>query len=95
MKLNTTELEAAINTLNMQITTLKTELAANTQAIGKNTIAVEGITGELGSLAAETGGWRKDDKNHHEKEGELDQQKIEKIENLTVSVKELIDVLKK
>ncbi len=75
--MKTTELEAAINTLNMQITTLKNELASNTQALGHTTIALEGITKALINLASETGAWRKDDTKHHEEEGSLDKEKVE------------------
>lgn len=79
----------------MQITTLKNELAANTKATGHNTIAVEGITEGLKELAKETSGWRKDDRAHHEDEGNLDRQKIQKMVDLNHTVKQLVEVLKK
>ncbi len=90
-----TELTKEVNRLNLQITTLKNESAANTQAIGKNTIAVEAITKGLTQLAAQTGAWRKDDAKHHEKEGKLDAEKIQKMESLETALKELVSVLKK
>lgn len=80
--MKTTELEAAINTLNMQITTLKNEIASNTQAIGKNTIATEEITKALSTLASETEAWRADDNQHHQKEDKFDKQKVELLEEV-------------
>ncbi len=74
---------------------LKRELAANTKVIGDNTLAVEKITVGFEKLASHTGDWRKDDNKHHEKEGKLDKEKIEKMEALETAIKELIDVLKK
>ncbi len=88
------EFTKSIENLSVQITTLKNELAANTQAIGFNTTAVEKITGGLKDLAKETGGWRSDDREHHKNEGELDKQKIQKMEDLNKTVKELVKFLK-
>lgn len=82
------ELTKKFEDLNLRIGTLRTALDANTQATGKNTIAVEGITNSLNSLAAETGSWRSDDKTHHEDEGNLDRQKI-------AVGKEIVEALKK
>lgn len=75
--------------------TLKNQLAANAQAIGRNTIAVQKITEGLKQLAKETGEWRKDDKAHHKVENKLDEEKIEKMDSLDKSVKELIEFLSK
>lgn len=88
------ELTKQVTELNLQISTLKTELGANTQATGKNTIAVEGITHGLKELAKETGAWREDDKQHHQTEDDKDQKKIEKMDALETAVKNLVTVLR-
>lgn len=76
------ELTNELNSLNRQITTLKDGLAANTQAVGFNTIAVEGITEGLKELAKETGAWREDDKHHHKEEKNLDEEKVRVMKEL-------------
>lgn len=70
------ELTKKVEDLNSQLTNLKREVAANTQATGKNTIAVEGITSGLKELARQTGEWRDEDRKHHEEEGKLNKEKI-------------------
>ena len=77
-----------VGDLNTSIETLKVELGSNTQAIGFNTHAVEGITASLLELAKETGSWRQDDRTHHEDEGNLDRQKI-------AVGKEIVEALRK
>ncbi len=84
-----------VNHLNIQISTLKTELGATTQALGKNTLAVEGITKGFKDLASYTGEWRTDDNRHHKQEEKLDKEKIKNIKELNKIVKELVDFLKK
>ena len=70
------ELLKEVKNLSLQITTLKTEFAANTQAKGFNTTAIEAMTEGIKHLADQTNSWRKDDKEHHDKERELDKQKV-------------------
>ena len=89
------ELTKKVGELNGQITVLKNEVAANTQATGHNTHAVEKITGGLKELARETGGWRKDDKEHHKGEAELDDKKIRKGTEIVRVIDKLTDALKK
>ena len=71
------ELTKKVEGLNLQLNTLKNQMAVNTQATGHNTIAVEGITSGLKELAKQTGEWREEDKKHHEEEGKLNKEKIE------------------
>lgn len=85
--MNTTELEAAINTLNMNITTLTNALDANTQALGNNTLATGEITKAITTLSAGTGEWRQDDNRHHKAEEKLDQEKLD----LLKQVKEFLE----
>ena len=85
----------SVEDFTQRLGTLRTALDANTQATGFNTVAVEGITKGLKELAKQTGDWRTDDKKHHEKEGKLDQEKIDKMEELTQTVKDLVEAIKK
>ncbi len=59
--------------------TLRHAIDANTQAQGKNTLAVEEITQGLKDLAKETGDWRKEDKKHHAIEKKKDDKKLKLI----------------
>lgn len=61
---------------------LKNELAANTQATGKNTQMIDNVRRELKDLAKETGDWRKSDIKHHVAEDKKDQKKLEKMDTL-------------
>ncbi len=88
------ELTKQVENLHGQMAVLRDSLAANTQSTGKNTIATEGITTGLKELASETGGWRSDDKEHHESEDDKDQKKIDKMDALNTTVSELVDSIK-
>jgi len=88
------ELTKKVEEVNGRITILKNELAANTQAIGYSTHAVEKITEGLKGLAKETGDWRKDDKGHHEGEAELDEKKIRKGTEIVKAIDKLTSALK-
>lgn len=56
---------------------LKTELAANTQSHGENTLSLDRVENKIDALASETETWREDDGKHHKEEKELDEKKIE------------------
>ncbi len=76
------ELLKQIKGLSMQITTLKNQLAANTQARGHNTIALDSMTKETKGLTEIVKKWKGTDEDHHDKEIKADQEKVKLMKEL-------------
>lgn len=70
---------------------LKSEIAANTQATGHNTHAVENIAKGFEALANHTGEWRIEDKKHHKGEAEADKEKLDKADEIIKALNKLTE----